>query len=209
MILLTTISLRNSMNPDETPFSLEQTERECFLLTVASQDTTAALICPLTSYIAQDVAVTSKLVDEICAFEKHGKLSSPVAKYEETASMPYFKACVRETLRIRPPTPINLPRYVAKGGMVIDGVWVPDTVEIGANPYLVHRNKNIYGEDVESFRPERWLENSEKTRWMDKYDFSWGYGSRRCVGKNIALMDGQKFVLQVCLMLLGQYMTNE
>ena len=206
--LLTSSSFLHTRHPDGSPFSLEEAERECFLLTVASQDTTAALITPLISYIAQDIAIASKLSEEICLFEKQGKLSSPVAKYEETASMPYFNACVRETLRIRPPTPVNLPRYVAEGGMVIGGVWVPETVEVAANPHLIHRNRDIFGQDVDSFRPERWLENTEQRRLMEKYDFAWGYGSRRCAGKSIALMDSHKFVLQVSSPLQDHQSTN-
>ena len=190
-------SFRQTNHPDGSPFSLEQAERECFLLTVAAQDTTAGFIAPLISFIAGDLRVASRLWDEIHTFEVEGKLSSPVVKYEETAEMPYFMACVRETLRIRPPTPINLPRYVPEGGMEIEGRWIPDTVEIGANPHLIHRNRDIFGQDADSFLPERWLDGPERTHLMDKYDFTWGYGSRRCVGKNIALMDGQKFVLQV------------
>lgn len=29
---------------------------------------------------------------------------------------------------------------------------------IGANPWVIHRQKQIFGEDCETFRPERWLE---------------------------------------------------
>ena len=28
---------------------------------------------------------------------------------------------------------------------------------IGVNPWVVHRNSEIFGDDVESFNPERWL----------------------------------------------------
>jgi cytochrome P450 len=28
---------------------------------------------------------------------------------------------------------------------------------VGANPWVIHRNKEVYGEDVEDFRPDRWL----------------------------------------------------
>lgn len=31
------------------------------------------------------------------------------------------------------------------------------------NPYVVHRNKKIFGQDANSFRPERWFERDEKT----------------------------------------------
>lgn len=37
------------------------------------------------------------------------------------------------------------------------------------NAYLVHRTKEIFGDDVESFRPERWLEGDSKL--MDHYMF--------------------------------------
>jgi cytochrome P450 len=188
---------RQTRHTDGSTFSPAEAEHECFLLTVASQDTTAAFISPLIGHIAQDKQVSTKLMAEICEFEKQGLLSLPVVQYRETTIMPYFMACVRETLRLCPPTPIILPRYSPKGGMAIDGMWVPETAEIGANPYLIHRNKDMFGEDVGVYRPERWLENPERTHLMDRYDFVWGYGSRKCVGKNIALMDGQKFVLQV------------
>lgn len=31
---------------------------------------------------------------------------------------------------------------------------------VGVNPWVVHRNKEVYGEDVEAFRPDRWLEEN-------------------------------------------------
>ena len=40
--------------------------------------------------------------------------------------MPYFTACVKETLRMFPPTPIILPRYVRKGGLSLNNTWIPE-----------------------------------------------------------------------------------
>lgn len=177
--------------------SLADAERECFLLTVAAQDTTAGFISPLISLIATNARVLKALRDEILAFENAGRLSNPVARYDEIAEMPYFEACVREALRLQPPTPLILPRYVGKGGMVIDGKEIPEGTEIGANPWVIHRDRGIFGDDVDDFRPERWLEDEERVKQMNKYDFTWGYGSRKCVGKYIAMMDGKKFVLQL------------
>ena len=147
-------SFRHTRNPDGSPFSLEQAERECFQLTVASQDTTAALIAPLISFIVDGEKIASELLDEITTFEEGGRLSLPIVTYEETKAMPYFMACVREFLRVRLPTPINLPRYVPQGGMLLNGIWVSETVEIGANPHLIHRNKDVFGENADIFRPE-------------------------------------------------------
>ncbi len=197
LALTVTIRLRKTKYPDGTILSIEDAKRECYLFTVAGQDTTAALISSLILRIVSTPAVYLNVISEIDTFERLSKLSSPVALYEEIQSMPYFKACVREALRIDPPTPVILPRYVSTGGIVINGVRVPEGTELAANPHIIHRNKEVFGVDVEMFRPERWLEQPDRLRLMDKYDFAWGYGSRRCIGKNLALLEAQKFCVQV------------
>lgn len=35
------------------------------------------------------------------------------------------------------------------------------------NPYVVHRSRQVFGEDADFFRPERWLEGDEKI--MNRY----------------------------------------
>ncbi len=195
--LTATTRFRNIKYPDGTTPSIEDAKRECYLFTVAGQDTTAALISSLIVRIVSTPIVHLNVISEIDTFEGQRKLSSPVALYEEIQFMPYFKACVREALRIDPPTPVILPRYVSTGGMAINGVRVPEGTELAANPHIIHRNKEVFGNDVETYRPDRWLQQPDQLRLMDKYDFAWGYGSRRCIGKNLALLEAQKFCVQV------------
>ena len=33
---------------------------------------------------------------------------------------------------------------------------------IGTNPWVIHRNTEVFGNDVESFRPERWLKTNDR-----------------------------------------------
>ena len=139
---------------------------------------------------------------EVTIFEQQGRLSFPVVRHEETTYMLFFTACIRETLRIAPPTPIILPRYVSAHGLVINNILIPEKTEIAANPHIAHRNKKIFGADADMFRPERWLEGPEtNTRLMDKYDLAWGYGNRKCVGKNLSLFETQKLCVQVTVFL--------
>ena len=50
--------------------------------------------------------------------------------------------------------------------MVLNGILVGREVEVAANPYVIHRSRKIYGDDAESWRPERWLEASpEQARY--------------------------------------------
>ena len=191
--------MQRTKNLDGTTLSLEDAERECFLLTVGGQDTSPAFICAFVDYILRTPGIYSKLSEEIRDHEQHNKLSNPVVKFEETSKLPYFMACVQETLRLSPSASLLLPRYAPKGGISLGGYWVPEHTEIAANPYVIHRNKHVFGEDAKDFRPERWLEDPSRARQMNKYQFAFGYGSRKCLGKNIAMFTSQKFCLQVSM----------
>lgn len=190
-------SFLRTKHADSTKLSIEEVEHECFILTVGSQDTSAAFMSALINYILQDRTIHSKLVAEIALFHQGGHLSSPVVRYDETVEMPYFMACVYETLRLSPSVSMILPRYAPPGGVFIGRTWVSGKTEIAANPYVLHRNTEIFGLDADKFRPERWLGDPEQVRLMHKYFFAFGYGSRRCLGKNIAMFESQKFCVQV------------
>ena len=156
---------------------------ECLSYMIAASDTTAGLVCPLIECTIRESRIYQTVLDVIDRLEKQGKLSAPVASFEETNEMSYFSACVKESLRLFPSTPIILPRYVPHGGLYLNGTCVPEGVEIGANPRLINRNEDVFGEDAHIFRPERWLETSESTRRMKKSSFTSGYGARECMGK--------------------------
>ena len=190
-------SLLIATNADGTLMSIEEIKTESFVLMVAAADTSSAFISPFVNYIIQDEEIYANLAREIDSFELAGKLSRPIATFQETNEMSYFMACIKETLRFSPSTPFILPRYVSNGGMNLNGIWVPEGTEIGANPYIIHRDSGVFGADAHLFRPERWLENEERAKEMNKYILSWGYGTRSCLGKNIAQMITQKLCLQV------------
>ena len=177
--------------------TLEQAERECFLVTVGGQDTSPAFISAFVQRLLANPSILSRLVAEIDEFDAKKRLSSPVASYDETCAMPFFMACVQETLRLEPSASLILPRYVPRGGMVLGGHLVPEGAEIAANPYVIHRDGTVFGPDAELFRPERWLKEPENIKMMKKHFFAFGYGSRKCLGKNIAMFVSQKFCLQV------------
>jgi cytochrome P450 len=189
-------------NPDGTTISVEEVRTECFVLMVAASDTTAAFFCGFIRYVSETSGVYDKLVKEINEVEAAGKLSTPVATFAEIQEMPYFIACYNETLRYQPSTPMIIPRYVSDGGIEIDGKHVPAGTEIGANLYVVHRDKGIFGKDADVFRPERWLEDEQRAKLMDKYILTWGYGSRVCLGKNIALLETYKAIIAVSVLLI-------
>ncbi|KXX82964.1 Pisatin demethylase [Madurella mycetomatis] len=172
------------------PLDLEYVKAEIMLILIAGADTTSTTLQALIQFALTHPPAYQKLLAEIDAATKAGKLSNPVPRYEEVVeNCPYYVACIRETMRLLPSTPCILPRLVSKGGIEIDGKYIPEGAEVSANPRLVHRDKNIYGEDAGEFKPERWLESEEQMRQYLKYSMSFGYGSRACLGVHVAHME--------------------
>ncbi|KAL8833986.1 MAG: hypothetical protein Q9170_003988 [Blastenia crenularia] len=169
-----------------------------------AQDTTSAFMSAFVDHILRHPAIKERLIEEIDRFDRDGRLSVPVARYDETVAMPYFMACCRETLRLSPSVSMVLPRKVSPGGMFVGGDWIPDCTEVSANPFVLHRNREVFGEDAECFKPERWLDDTAKVRLMEKYFFAFGYGSRKCIGRYLAVFEAQKFFVQVCGLYLSQ-----
>lgn len=187
----------NAKNADGSYMTEGEIKAEAFVLMVAGPDTTAAFIGPFVNNVIQNPTIHARLRREIQDFEAQGKLANPVVTFEQTQILPYFMACIQETLRYNPSTPVILPRLVSKGGIEINGKYVPEGTEMGANPYVIHRDKAIFGEDAFEFNPDRWLGDEARVKEMNKYIMSWGYGARQCLGKNVAQLITQKVCLEV------------
>jgi cytochrome P450 len=88
-------------------------------------------------------------------------------------------------------------RVVPKEGKVVGGVYVPGDAEVTTYAYVVQRDRELYGDDAEMFRPERWLEGVQRGLELEAKQFSFGMGSRVCLGKDVALMEMYKLLPEV------------
>lgn len=167
------------------------------MMMVAAPDTTSALICSFVNQVIQHPDVHDRLLSELVAAEAAGELTYPVASFAQIRSLPFFTACIQESARLFPSIPVLLPRRVPQSGLVLKGFLLPEGTAIGASAVVVNRNIDVFGADAAIFRPERWLEESPKVAQMHKHIFSWGFGSRKCVGINLALLETYKFCFQV------------
>tara|TARA_R110002003_G_scaffold44_7_gene3249 strand:+ start:7336 stop:7680 length:345 start_codon:yes stop_codon:yes gene_type:complete len=76
---------------------------------------------------------------------------------------------------------------------------------IGYSAWSMHRNnRTVYGEDAEVFRPERWFVDENTVEGKELYakmiktnDMIFGYGRWVCLGKNIAMIEIHKCILEL------------
>jgi cytochrome P450 len=182
---------------DNTPLTPVEKLAHVTLLIQAGADTTATALGSALRFILTTPPVLTKVRAELDAADEAGKLSTPIRYDEAQEHLPYFNACIKETLRLHPPATNLFARVVPKGGRVIYGVFVPEGTEVTSHAYSVQRDKDFYGEDAEKFVPERWLQGEKRTFEMEAVQFTFGMGSRMCLGKDIAALEMGKVLPEV------------
>ena len=128
-------------------------------------------------------ATYKKLNAEIDTAVADGMLSILVA-YAEAVKLPYLKACINEGMRLHPSVGLTMPRFVPAGGATISGFYFPKGYRVGMSGAVVQYDKDVFGQDAESFNPSRWIDGDSLR--MDKTMIQFGAGSRTCIGKNVS-----------------------
>lgn len=132
---------------------------------LAGGDTTGILLCAIIYYVLKDQSVYRKLMEELDA----ANLPCPVS-YASAEKLPYFDAVVKEAARMHPGVGLILERVVPAEGLTLaDGrVLSPGTI-VGMNAWVIHQNKEIFGDDAASFNPERWLRGEAETEEVREF----------------------------------------
>ena len=109
----------------------------------------------------------------------------------QSSSLPYVSAVFNESLRFYPPVPIELKESTAETTFP-DGTWLPKGAVVMWAPWAMGRSKNLWGDDADIFRPERWLEIGNEgerltLKAMSPFVFPvFNGGPRACLGKRMA-----------------------
>lgn len=170
---------------------------------IAGSDTTATLLRAIVYYVLKNPRVYRKLRNEL----DDASLASPVS-FSAAKKLPYLEAVILEACRFHPGVGLLLERVVPESGLELaNGIILPPGTNVGMNPWVIHRDKGIFGDDAGVFRPERWLrdddeaENDYRVRVanMKRHDLTFGAGKRVCIGKDMAMIETYKITATMFL----------
>lgn len=166
---------------------------------LAGRDTTACMLSWTFRLLVRHPKVLDRLRHEIKLILGGDINITP----SHIRQMPYLQNVVDEVLRLYPSVPINTraaiePTILPRGGGPDSNspVLVRKHQGVGFSPYMMHRRKDLYGDDAREFRPERWEDGSLRNR------IGWGYlpfnaGPRVCLGKDFALMEASYAIVRI------------
>jgi benzoate 4-monooxygenase len=167
------------------PMGKEELTAEAQTQLIAGSDTTSNSSCAITFYLAQNPRVQAKLQKEL---DEHlGTDDEAVPTWDQVKSLEYLDAVINEGLRIHSTSAMGLPRIVPEGGMTVLGRFFPAGTILSVPSFTIHRDPKVWGDDVETFRPERWFECDQTLIQKTFNPFS--LGPRACVGRNLAHME--------------------
>lgn len=182
---------------DGVPLQPIQKRAHVTLLIQAGADTTGTALGSTLRFLVTHPSALSRCRAEMAAAEQAGALHTPILYEETRTQLPFFVACIKESLRLHPPATNLFARVApAAGGKVVDGAFVPGGTEMTSNAYVVQRDPALYAPDPEAFRPERWLE-AKRANEMEVDSFVFGVGPRVCLGKDVAVMEMYKLLPEV------------
>ncbi|GLA15330.1 hypothetical protein AnigIFM62618_001849 [Aspergillus niger] len=161
-------------------------------LLIASRNTTAALLSFTFALLSLHPDVLEKLrseillkfpVDQHSATTSNGPSSSTITA-EKLVQCKYLQWVLRESLRLFPPIPIMTVEAKKQTVLPLGGgedgtapILVPKDRRVIFFPFFMHRRRDIWGDDAESFRPERWANSPPPWSYIP-----FAAGPRTCLG---------------------------
>lgn len=185
------------LNQQKSPESINDREvlTHAFGNVSAGSDTTAIALRSVIYHILKYPDVYAKLCEEV-----RGNLTLPV-KFSEANKLPYLSAVIQEALRLHPSVGMVLARVIPAGGAILCGYNLPAGVEVGMNPWVLHRDSEVFPYP-DKFWPERWLpsvSDEDHLKQMNRSFFSFGHGEHTCSGRWISLMEVTKVIPSLLL----------
>lgn len=167
------------------PLGRVELTAEALTQLIAGSDTTSNTSCALMNYLVRNPRVLEKLQRELDAAIPEGV---DVPTFDMVRDLQYLTWVIDEALRHHSTSSIGLPRQIPPGspGITFRGHYFPAGTVLSVPTYTIHHSTEIWGDDAEEFRPERW-ENATARQKNAFVPFS--HGPRACIGRNVAEME--------------------
>lgn len=166
---------------------------ECSVMMNAGTDTTTAALTNLIFLLIKHPQVLARLREEL----DQNTGTREIPDYDVLFQLPYLRACVEGSLRVRPASSMGLPRVVPTGGRTIAGQFIKEDVTVSVPTFTLLRDSDTF-ENADQFIPERWLtEDKTQREKMIKVHLPFSTGPRACIGRNIAYFEQMLLIASV------------
>ncbi|MDR4173932.1 bifunctional cytochrome P450/NADPH--P450 reductase [Bacillus nitratireducens] len=160
------------------PLDDENIRYQIITFLIAGHETTSGLLSFALYFLVKNTDILQRAAEEA-----ERVLIDPVPTYRQVKQLKYINMVLNEALRLWPTAPAFA--LYPKEDTILGGEYpLKQGEEITVLIPQLHRDKTIWGEDVEEFRPERF----ENPSMIPQHAFKpFGNGQRACIGQQFAI----------------------
>ncbi|KAI4380597.1 hypothetical protein MLD38_006770 [Melastoma candidum] len=158
---------------------------------IAGKDTTANTLSWFLYMLCVNPSIQERIVREIEHVIGDEQGGTNLEEFTEKMTdgvldrMHYLHAALSETMRLYPAVPAD-GRCAEKDDVLPDGYRVKKGDNVYYLTYAMGRMRNLWGEDAEDFKPERWLKDGTFQSESPFKFTAFNAGPRICLGKDFA-----------------------
>lgn len=169
--------------------------REYLEVLRAGVDTISSAFVTAVASLVKYPAVMARIRDEIEMASLNGHLSDP-PRWVEVCRLSYLDAVLKESIR-HGSSKKTVEKSIPTGGMTVNGHFLPVGTLVEWQLDAFHHDRDIYGDNVHEFRPERWMNADPSTRKrMEQALLTFNISRQTCVAFRAVWLELKKlFVL--------------
>ncbi|KAJ2751893.1 hypothetical protein IWQ56_006812, partial [Coemansia nantahalensis] len=157
-----------------------QATAETIAILAMGADTSALTLCWTLHLLLLHPEHLRRATDEVRAAFAAGHL---ITYAEATQRLPHLEACLYESMRVQP-VACNLPRRTPRGGVVLQGHFIPEGYTSSASLVVANVNKDAW-ERPHEFDPARFVHNEANKQLL----LTFSSGVRGCPGRHLAMLE--------------------
>ncbi|KAF0906920.1 hypothetical protein E2562_013304 [Oryza meyeriana var. granulata] len=170
--------------------SMDEIIDECKTFFFAGHDTTSHLLTWTMFLLSTHPEWQEKLREEVAI-----ECGDEVPTSNMLNKLKLVNMFLLETLRLY--GPVSLIQRRVSTDIELDGIRVPEGTILSIPIAIIHRDKEVWGEDADEFRPERFENGVLTAAKHPNVLLSFSSGPRSCIGQNFAMLEAKAIITMI------------